>query len=163
YEQHHLFAHWVQEHEERFDAVLQEGERVCGEWLAQAHGTRYALPHEPFVAFDLMVGTQRFSVDVFLRRICTGHFTTPRELYRGGPFSVEQAQSLLESSGHGALDPVEGAVWRRERKGEVDFVVKWVRPDKGDGIYLPEISGKPPLWNWRPPAKNRAGKGTEAV
>lgn len=153
YEQHHLFAHWVQENAERFDATLQEGERVCGEWLAQAHGTRYALHHEPFVAFDLMVGTQRFPRDVFLRRMRAGNFVTPRELHRGGPLSVERVQSLLEPSGHGALDPVEGAVWRCERQEEVDFVVKWVRSDKGDGIYLPEFSGQPPVWNWRPRGK----------
>ncbi len=27
---------------------------------------------------------------------------------------------------------------------------KWVRPDKVDGKYLPEISGKDAVWNWRP-------------
>jgi hypothetical protein len=32
----------------------------------------------------------------------------------------------------------------------VDFLAKWVRPDKVDGMYLPEISGKEPVWNWRP-------------
>jgi len=51
YEQHQLFARWMLENTDRFTEVLHEGERVCGEWLAQAHGTRYALPHEPFVAF----------------------------------------------------------------------------------------------------------------
>lgn len=59
-----------------------------------------------------------------------------------------------------AIDPVEGAVWRVERsnptgaKGErkegVDFLVRYVRPDKVDGLYLPEISGKEAVWNWIP-------------
>ncbi len=31
----------------------------------------------------------------------------------------------------------------------VDFLVKYVRPDKIDGIYLPEVSGQPPVFNWR--------------
>jgi len=52
---------------------------------------------------------------------------------------------------HGALDPVEGAVWRVERKGVIDFLVKYVRPDKIDGDFLPEISGKEPVWNWPVP------------
>ena len=39
-----------------------------------------------------------------------------------------------------ALDPVEGAVWRCERQGAVDFLGKYVRPDKIDGKYLPELS-----------------------
>ena len=153
YEQHQLFARWVLENADRFMAVLHEGERVCGEWLAQAHGTRYLLPHEPFVAFDLMAGTERLLVDVFTNRMRLGRFVTPRELHRGGSLSVEQAKRLLEPSGHGALDPVEGVVWRCEREGRVEFIVKWVRPDKVDGLYLPQISGRPPVWNWRPVAK----------
>jgi hypothetical protein len=153
YEQHHLFAWWVLENEERFAAVLHDGERVCGEWLAQAHGTRYVFPHEPFVAFDLMVGTARLPGEVLINRMRIAQFVTPRELHRGGALSVAQVKKTLEPSGHGALDPVEGAVWRCEREGRVDFVVKWVRPNKVDGLYLPEISGRPPVWNWRPLAK----------
>jgi hypothetical protein len=45
---------------------------------------------------------------------------------------------------------VEGAVGRVERRGVVDFLVKYVRPDKIDGVYLPEISGKQAVWNWHP-------------
>jgi hypothetical protein len=41
---------------------------------------------------------------------------------------------------HGALEPIEGVMWRVERKGKVDFLCKYVRPDKQDGIYL---SGDP--------------------
>jgi hypothetical protein len=141
------------ENAERLAAVLHEGERVCGEWLAQAHGTRYALPHEPFVAFDLMSGNERLPIHEFIDRMRIGHFVTPRELHRGGALSIAQAKKHLEPSGHGALDPVEGAVWRCERGGRGEFVVKWVRPDKVDGLYLPEFSGRPPVWNWRPAAK----------
>jgi len=49
-----------------------------------------------------------------------------------------------------ALDPVEGAVWRVERRGAVDFLAKFVRPEKLDGCYLPEVSGAAAIWNWRP-------------
>ena len=69
---------------------------------------------------------------------------------------------LLGACGfHGACDVVEGAVWRierdvlvspgqgSERKRIVDFLVKYVRPDKRDGSYLPEMSGKEAVWNWR--------------
>ena len=54
YPQHQLFAKWVRSEEPRFAKLLNEGERVCGEWLAQAHGTKYNLQHEPFVPFDIM-------------------------------------------------------------------------------------------------------------
>ncbi len=49
---------------------------------------------------------------------------------------------------HGALDPVEGVVWRVEHRGKVDFLAKFVRPDKVDGLYLEK--GAPIVWNWRP-------------
>lgn len=146
YEMHHLFAAWVYSQQDRFLTVLEEGERVIGEWLAQAHGTRYNLPHEPFVPFDLMREHDRTGYDVLLERVRAGNFITPRLIHRGSPISVEAALARLEPSGHGALDPVEGAIWRVERQGKPHFLAKYVRPDKIDGLYL----GNEPLWNWRP-------------
>ena len=32
-------------------SFLEPGERICGEWLAQAHGTRYTL-QKPSYSFD---------------------------------------------------------------------------------------------------------------
>lgn len=149
YEQHHHFASWVRNNEDRFLAALSDGERLVGEWLAQAHGTRYALPHEPFVVFDLMRNAERATVDELAERAQLGEFVLPRIIHRGSPLSVEDAIALLEASGHGAIDPIEGAVWRVERRGVVDFLVKWVRPGKVDGCYLPSVSGEPPVWHWR--------------
>jgi hypothetical protein len=150
FEQHALFATWALTHHTRFAAVLQEGERLAGEWLAQAHGTRYRLPHEPFVAFDLLCGAVRAPYATLMTRVATGGFITPRLLHLGGALAISDALERLEPSGHGALDPVEGAVWRVERRGEVDFLAKYVRPEKVDGVYLPEVSGQPAVWNWRP-------------
>ena len=148
--QHQWFAEWVVARAARFDAVLNDGERLVGEWLAQACGTRYALSHEPFVVFDLMTGHTRLPYDRFRERV-DGQFVMPRLLHDGGPCHLDQMQAVLaQGSGHGALDPVEGAVWRVERRGVVDFLAKWVRPDKVDGRYLPEVSGVDPVWNWVP-------------
>lgn len=147
YEQHRLWARWVQANKDRFRAVLNEGERLAGEWLAQAHGTRYALPHDPFVAFDLIKEHEREPRSAFWERVA-GVFVVPRVIHAGGAVSIKEVCAGLEPSGHGALDPVEGAVWRIERDEKVDFLAKWVRPDKIDGLYLPEISGGKPVWNW---------------
>jgi len=69
----------------------------------------------------------------------------------GDAISVADIKPMLETSGHGAVDPVEGAVWRVERRGKVDFLAKWVRLDKVDGAYIPEIiDGAEAIWNWRP-------------
>lgn len=149
YPQHHLFHDWVELNRSRFDALLNEGERCVGEWLAQAHGTRYALPHEPYVIFDLMRGTERSPWMEVLKR--AAGFVTPRELHIGPPISIEAILSVLEPSGHGAIDPVEGAVWRVERKGVVDFLGKYVRPEKVDGSLLPELHDGVTTWNWQPP------------
>jgi hypothetical protein len=136
-----------------FHELLKDGERVCGEWLAQAHGTRYALAHDPFVAFDIIDGTERLPFDMFYQRAKHAGLTTPMVLSYGPPFSIEAAIASLttgRNGHHGALDPVEGAVWRVERQGKVDFLGKYVRPDKQDGNYLPDMSGQPAVWNWRP-------------
>lgn len=158
YEQHWRFSQWVYSQQDRFLAVLNEGERLCGEWLLQAHGTRYELPHEPFVAFDLMSGNTRTPYAEFLTRLQQGDFITPKVIHEGSALSIEKALSLLGTYGfHGAKDPVEGAVWRIERNHEtgiqgqrewvVAFLVKYVRLDKVDGCYLPFISGEVPVWN----------------
>jgi hypothetical protein len=145
--QHHLFARWVEENRSIFH-TLECGERVVGEWLAQAHGTRYDLTNRsPFVAFDLFNSEGDRATQDELR----GRFLfTPKVLHCGGSCSVATAMEALGMYGHyGAIDEAEGAVWRVERKGKVDFLGKYVRPNKVDGKYLPEISGRETIWNWR--------------
>lgn len=152
YPQHRMFHDWVMLNSDRFFAVLQEGERVVGEWLAQAHGTRYDLPHEPFVAFDIMQDINRLPYRVFEERVSPGEFKTPTLLHCDQvSLPIEEALHRLGYYGfHGATDQCEGVVYRVERHGKVDFLAKYVRPDKVDGKFLPEISGTESVWNWRP-------------
>lgn len=147
YSVHHSFLKYVNANLERFDSLLMEGERVVGEYLAQAVGTRYHLPHEPFVPFDLMIGKKREPHELFINRIIDHGFTPPRVISIGDPVSVEYVLEEIKVSGHGAVDPVEGAIWRVERKGEVDFLVKYVRHDKEDGKYFPEFNNGIITWN----------------
>lgn len=147
HEMHHLFAQWVWAHEDRFRAVLREGERLCGEWLAQAHGTIYDLAErEPFGAFDIMAGDARLPFDEFRSRI-GDRFATPTLLHDGGPLPVLDAMARHDTM-RWPCDQTEGVVYRVERRGTVDFLAKYVRPDKVDGKYL---SGEP-VWLWRPSA-----------
>lgn len=150
YAQHHAFAAWVQSNCGRFESMLEPGERAVGEWLMEAHGTRYDLPHEPFVLFDIMRGHERLTLAALIALSSEAAFTLPRLIHIGGPRSIEQVLAELEPSGHGAIDPVEGAVWRLERKGSVDFLGKYVRPEKVDGCFLENISGRPAILNWQP-------------
>lgn len=178
YEQHRFFAEWVHENQDRFDDLLYNGERAVGEWLAQAHGTRYDLPHEPFILFDIMRGDDRVCYHELLARASRFDFVTPNTVHIGAPLSVKNAMELVGAGKHGAVDPVEGVVYRVEyRRGikyerEVNFLAKWVRPEKIDGLYLPEFRDEEhlppdkvealktlyddqPVWNWRPAEERR--------
>lgn len=137
YKMHHDFKVWVFANSNRFSSVLHEGERICGEWLTEAHGTKYDLPHEPFVAFDIIDSNQeRMCFVDFVKRI-NHKFVIPTTIRIGSPLSVEDALSQLgEFGNHGALEPIEGAMWRVERKGKVDFLCKFVKHEKEDGKYL---------------------------
>lgn len=153
YLQHHYFAQWVNQNKNRFSELLNERERVCGEWLALAHGTRYNLPHEPFVAFDIILGKERATLNELMSRLAPLSFVSPH-LIGFGPMSIEV---VLDKIGyrdksyhnpHRAIDPIEGAIWRVERKGKVDFLTKFVHHAKQDGKYLPEMNGTGELiWN----------------
>ena len=149
YEQHQMFANWVLLNWERFNNVLNEGERLVGEWLAQAHGTRYNLQHEPWVVFDLITGHTRLPFDDLTQRLAMTTFIQPA-IVNYGPTSIEKAMQLMGAGEHGAIDPAEGVVWRVERRGVVDFLAKYVRPDKVDGCYLESVTGADAVWNWKP-------------
>ncbi len=97
-----------------------------------------------------MRGTERTPWATVVSR-CSD-FVTPRILHVGEPISIEAVLSIIEPSGHGAIGLVEGAVWRVERKWVVDFLGKYVRPEKVDGALLPEINGGVTTWNWKPTA-----------
>jgi len=136
YKQHHYFQKWVENQNHRFDILLNEGERIVGEWIMEACGTKYNLIHEPFVVFDLLTEHTRITYHEFLIRVLPYGFTVPRLLNIGQPFKIEKAKKMIKTSGHGAIDEVEGFVYRCEREGKVDFLCKWVRPDKIDGKYM---------------------------
>ena len=135
YEQHHRFAQWVRDNAQRFRDSLVPGERLVGEWLAQAHGTKYCLWHDPFVPFDLMVDDARLPYTSMIATATLARLWTPT-LLSVGAMSIPAAREAIIRPYHGELDPVEGAVWRVENAGEFDFLAKWIRPDKEDGQYL---------------------------
>ncbi len=152
YLQHQEFHKWVLRQQDRWLKLLQDGERLCGEWLYQAHSTIYNLPHEPFVAFDLMVDSERLIYDEFIKRISAVKIVAPHLIHRGEAISVNEAMNKLGKFGfHGAKDEVEGIVYRvecienpnnRKEPRHIEFLCKYVRPDKKDGIYLKNSDGQ---------------------
>jgi RNA ligase len=154
YSQHIYWTRWVTQRASLFDALLREGERVCGEWLLQAHGTRYDLTnHAPFIAFDLFLDKDtRLPYHAFKHRLANFELETIEALFCGNEaVSVEKALQAVSQSRYGAIDEVEGAIWRVERKGEVDFLAKFVRHNKQDGYFLPQHNGlEREIWNLPP-------------
>lgn len=141
YHIHHLWAAWVETNAERFAAVLEDGERLVGEWLIWAHGTPYRLQHEPFVAFDLFdAENQRISRAKFIGRVSRGRFKRPA--IWTGPMSLTKREIYVHNNG-----PAEGIVFRVERFGRVDFLCKWVRPDHKAGIFMPTLQRPSAIWN----------------
>lgn len=137
WEQHQIFHKWVIQNYERFDALLNEGERCCGEWLIQPHSTLYDFPHEPFVIFDIMTEDIRELSEYVKKRCEAQGFIAPYEIHRGDPISVDDALKIIGKFGHhGALEQVEGIVYRMESRGQVQCLAKYVRPDKIDGKYF---------------------------
>lgn len=155
YEQHHLFADWVFAHQERF-TDLKPSERLCGEWLAQAHGTRYDLTgRDPFVPFDVFVGQTRQPYCV-LTHYCNHHDLAYAPVLfweHGIGCEIQEALFSLNHTGfYGALEAAEGCVWRWERVDPTVpiMMAKYVKPDKEPGKYLESTTGKEAVWNWRP-------------
>ena len=119
-----LFSQWVELRKELFRSLLNDGERLVGEWMPLAHGTRYALPgNQPWYVFDLMTGNRRAPYYEMAERLGSmpGAPPAPAVLTTGST-PVEWVQNNLGHGHHDALDPAEGAVWRVERKGQVDFL-----------------------------------------
>lgn len=150
YEHLQHFAVWVGQNASRF-ASLTDGERLCGEWCSMAHGTIYAPMRVPFVPFDLMAGEKRLPIDQMHDIAGKADLDPAKVISDGPPFSIPLAMAAIASGGfHGALDDVEGCVWRCERRGEFDFIAKFVRHEKQDGKYFEQFTGKPPIWFWHP-------------
>lgn len=140
YAMHHMWADWVDRYAEDFRHVLQPGERIVGEWLAQAHGTRYELNgRDPFVAFDIFHAEKRLPFKTFRDRTFD-RFVLPDTMI--GPSDPVEAMNRLYAYG---ADQPEGVVYRVESAKGVDFLAKWVRPDKVDGGLLDQN-----IWNWLP-------------
>lgn len=151
YRQHHIFGTWVDKNVDRFQSLLREGERVCGEWLLMAHGTHYELEQEPFVPFDIFAADKKTRLPRMTRLYRTVElgFRSAPLIHMGGPISVEEAMEQMGENGRsGAIEPVEGVVYRVERKGEFDFMAKFVKHDKQDGKYLADKVGlREDKWN----------------
>ena len=153
YKQHHLFAVWVARREKMFNAMLNEGERIAGEWMAQAHGLLYNISGDPIVFFDYFdAQNQRVIYEELGAKAIQFGIPIPRKLHDGGCVTVAGLLPLLnqKTKGMESVELPEGIVFRVERKGKVDFLGKWVRPDFIPGIHCINVNECDLKWNVSP-------------
>lgn len=153
FKQHHVFANWVRANEAMFNSVLHNGDRLCGEWIFQAHGLIYDIQHPfaPFVAFDYFAKDERVVYSDFVAKVRGFDILTPRVIFSGGAFPIQSALPTLNAQHDHPVKVVgenpEGLIYRVERKGKVDFLAKYVRADFEPGAYFPEVSGNGEVFN----------------
>lgn len=135
YEQHRVFAGWVENNQAVFFGILNNGERIVGEWLYEAHGTLIKLKHEPFVAFDIMSGHARVNFEEFMDRV-SNSFITPFVYNYGPSISVGRILEILDGESQHGQEKIEGLVFRVETNEEVNFLAKYVRHDYEAGKYM---------------------------
>lgn len=139
YKQHHVFAEWVRKQGNRFN-IIAEGERLVGEWLYCINSIRYEILNDPFIAFDYFsCENYRMTNEMLFYKTVLMEIETPRVINFGyQSFSVESCMDELKNKhNHSVIakDSPEGLVYRVERKGEFDFMAKYVRQDFEPGIY----------------------------
>lgn len=108
------FADFVEKNETRFMHVLEDGERICGEWMIKTHTLSYKLTHEPFVAFDIIKDAERLTYLVFRERAALDNFVVAGLVHMGEAIPPEMALQLLGSGYHGVIGEPEGVVYRYE-------------------------------------------------
>ena len=153
YKQHHYFANWVKKRELLFADMLQNGERIAGEWLAQAHGLIYKIEVEPIVFFDYFTANnERVLFEELRAKAIEYRLQLPRQLHEGQPKTVEQLLPLLNEKTKGieSVELPEGMVYRVERKGKVDFLAKYVRSDFQAGQFCINVKEQNLIWNVSP-------------
>ena len=137
FKQHHLFGEWLRTQNNFM--WLPEDWRICGDWMAQVHGTKYDITSlSPFCAFDIF--NERNERILFLNffSICSRYeINMVNLIHIGQPVSIKNAL-MLNKHPYGNPDIPEGLVYRVEREGRVDFLAKWVHARKEDGKYMRE-------------------------
>ena len=123
----HQFADFVSDNAIRFDALLADRERVCGEWMIKTHSLFYKMPHEPFIVFDIIKSDAKRPIYDEIRERCKRQgFITAGLVWEGGTISTEEAIRLLGGGFHGCQGAPEGVVYRYERDGTFEMSAKYV-------------------------------------
>lgn len=114
------FSRYVEDNATRFMSILENNERICGEWMVKQHTLSYNLPGEPFVPFDIIYGTGKNQIHCpyfKFRKIVSSIDLVPTGLVHAGvAIKPEDAMKLLGKGFAGVNGDPEGVVYRYENK-----------------------------------------------
>ena len=145
---HNLFAEWGGQKLQEFFDTLKVGEMLAGEWMTVAHGIRYEKLDDPFYAFDIIDANCwekkravkcRLPFEEQRERLLASDFGIPTTRRERDPVDPRELHAewlklgKLQSKGH---PTGEGFVYRVERRGQADFMAKWVQPGMVPGAIL---------------------------
>jgi ATP-dependent RNA circularization protein (DNA/RNA ligase family) len=145
------FANFVKDNTARFDGLLADGERICGEWMIKTHSLFYEMPHEPFVVFDIIRGIEkpvRPSYAEIIKRCKDYGFIAANLIHEGEAISVKEALRLLGGGSHGCTTSPEGIVYRYERDGTFEMSAKYVSNLSVGGDYMNDENAYNKWINW---------------
>jgi ATP-dependent RNA circularization protein (DNA/RNA ligase family) len=151
YKLHHIFNDWVYKNISIFMEMLDNGERIAGEWMAQAHGMKYDIQDIPIIFFDYFNSqNQRLLYDNLNEKCNKFNLPIVRLLHKGDSIKTDNLLDKLneKTSYMKSSENPEGMVYRVERKNKVDFLAKWVRYDYQPGKLIINKKDKDFIWNW---------------
>jgi hypothetical protein len=144
-----IFLTWISKNEHVFKNLLQDGERLCGEWMTQQYGTSYKDLVARYFIFDIIRNGKRVLFDELSSRIKSINFPeikmVPILFDSNRAVDIQTALARLGKMGMcNALDYPEGVVYRVERKGSVEFCAKFVCLNKDKYAH---VTGNKVAWN----------------
>jgi ATP-dependent RNA circularization protein (DNA/RNA ligase family) len=154
--QHRMAYDYVQKYRTIFENICsQQEDRLVGEWLALAHGTRYENLDDSsvFRPFDFYREGKELPFYQFIAIVSKmGLLHYPTVLHIGGSCSARRALKLLDEKG--SSSDAEGVIYRLEEGGKPKFKAKYIKHDKVDGKYLKNEDGtykkeEEYIFNWK--------------
>lgn len=128
-----------------------ESADIC--WLATARSTRYQIKHEfPVVITNLYDKTgKNLPFDEMFDRCLAVDVPTPYRKYFWETLARTPSKTLREIKvygGHGALDEINGVVYRLENKRSRNVILEgqWIRPEAASKLRW-DSEGLPTWWN----------------
>ena len=132
------FAKYVEDNAELFNSMLNPGEILCGEWMHKRHTLEYHLKKDPFIAFDIITGSDAKNIEKFhlkytdfLDRVNYYGIEHTTCIYNVAMDPKDAYKLLLPTNGyHGCLEEPEGVVYRLEINGKFASFAKYVANNK---------------------------------